>query len=189
MASRKANLTRSAAAVAAGAEIVNDVAGLTNPEMVDLCEETGVGVVIMHMQGTPRSMQNDPTYGDVVTDVAAFLSDRAAAAIDRGIEASRIVVDPGIGFGKTFGHNLSLLGRLDELAAERPVLVGTSRKGFLGTILEQAGRPSTPVDRDTATAATVALAVAAGAAVVRVHNAASAVDAARTADAIVRVHE
>jgi dihydropteroate synthase len=178
-----------AAAVAVGAEVVNDVTGLTDPDMADLCDETGVGVVIMHMQGNPRSMQSDPTYGDVVADVAAFLRDRTAAAIERGIEASRIVVDPGIGFGKTFDHNLALLGAIDELGGGQPVLVGTSRKSFLGTILEHAGRPSAPSDRDTATAATVALAVAAGAAVVRVHNAAGAVDAARTADAIVRVHE
>ena len=178
-----------AAAVAAGAEIVNDVTGLTDPDMVNLCEETGVGVVIMHMQGDPRSMQSDPTYDDVVGDVAAFLRDRTTAAIERGIEASRIVVDPGIGFGKTFDHNLSLLRGIDELGNGQPVLIGTSRKSFLGSILEQAGRPSEPADRDTATAATVALAVASGAAVVRVHNAASAVDAARTADAIVRVHE
>ena len=178
-----------AAAVAAGAEIVNDVSGLTDPAMAVLCEETGVGIVIMHMLENPRSMQSDPTYDDVVGDVAAFLRDRTAAAIERGIEASRIVVDPGIGFGKTFDHNLSLLRGIDKLGNGQPVLVGTSRKSFLGSILEKAGRPSEPADRDTATAATVALAVASGAAVVRVHNAASAVDAARTADAIVRVHE
>lgn len=178
-----------AAAVAAGAEIVNDVTGLASTEMVDLCEETGVGVVIMHMQGDPRSMQTDPTYDNVVADVAGFLRDRTAAAIESGIEASRIVVDPGIGFGKTFDHNLALLAGIRDLGNGQPVLIGASRKSFLGTILEQAGRPSEPPDRDTATAATVALAVAAGAAVVRVHNAAGAIDAARTADAILRVHE
>ena len=178
-----------AAAVAAGAEIVNDVTGLGSPEMVDLCEETGVGVVIMHMQGEPRTMQADPTYGDVVSDVAAFLRDRTAAAVERGVESSRIVVDPGIGFGKTFEHNLALMAGIGDLGNGQPVLIGASRKRFLGTILERAGRPSEPDDRDMATAATVALAVAGGAAVVRVHNVADAVDAARTADAIVRVHE
>ena len=177
------------AAVAAGAEIVNDVTGLANPEMVELCEETGVGVVIMHMQGDPRSMQIDPTYRDIVDDVAAFLRDRTAAAVTRGIESSRIVVDPGVGFGKTFEHNLALLAGIGDLGSGQPVLVGASRKSFLGTILERAGRPSEPADRDKATAAAVALAVVGGAAVVRVHNAAGAVDAARTADAIVRVHE
>ena len=178
-----------AAAIAAGAEIVNDVTGLADPAMVALCEETGVGIVIVHMQGDPRSMQTEPTYDNVVADVAGFLGDRTAMAIESGIEASRIVVDPGIGFGKTFEHNLALLGGIRGLGNGQPVLVGTSRKGFLGTILERAGRPSETADRDTATAATVALAVASGAAVVRVHNAAYAVDAARTADAIVRVHE
>jgi len=178
-----------AAAVAAGAEIVNDVTGLGSPEMVDLCEETGVGVVIMHMQGEPRTMQADPTYDDVVADVAAFLRDRTAAAVESGVEPSRIVVDPGIGFGKTFEHNLALLAGIGDLGNGQPVLIGASRKRFLGTILERAGRPSEPDDRDMATAATVALAVAGGAAVVRVHNVADAVDAARTADAIVRVHE
>ena len=178
-----------AAAVAAGAEIVNDVTGLGSPEMVDLCEETGVGVVIMHMQGEPRTMQADPTYDDVVSDVAAFLRDRTAAAVERGVESSRIVVDPGIGFGKTFEHNLALMAGIGDLGNGQPVLIGASRKRFLGTILERAGRPSEPDDRDMATAATVALAVAGGAAVVRVHNVADAVDAARTADAIVRVHE
>jgi len=178
-----------AAAVAAGAEIVNDVTGLGSPEMVDLCEETGVGVVIMHMQGEPRTMQADPTYDDVVSDVAAFLRDRTAAAVERGVESSRIVVDPGIGFGKTFEQNLALMAGIGDLGNGQPVLIGASRKRFLGTILERAGRPSEPDDRDMATAATVALAVAGGAAVVRVHNVADAVDAARTADAIVRVHE
>lgn len=178
-----------AAAVAAGAEIVNDVNGLSDPDMAVLCEETGVGVVIMHMQGDPRSMQANPTYDNVVADVARFLRDRTAAAIESGIDASRIVVDPGIGFGKTFDHNLALLAGTSGLGSGQPVLIGASRKSFLGTILERAGRPSEPADRDTATAATVALAVAAGAAVVRVHDAAGAVDAARTADAIVRNHE
>lgn len=134
-------------------------------------------------------MQANPTYDNVVADVARFLRDRTAAAIESGIDASRIVVDPGIGFGKTFDHNLALLAGTSGLGSGQPVLIGASRKSFLGTILERAGRPSEPADRDTATAATVALAVAAGAAVVRVHDAAGAVDAARTADAIVRNHE
>jgi dihydropteroate synthase len=134
-------------------------------------------------------MQANPTYKDVVSDVAEFLNDRTAAAVGSGIDASRIVVDPGIGFGKTFDHNLALLKGMSKIGRAQPILIGPSRKSFLGTILEKADRPSEPADRDTATAATVALAVAAGAAVVRVHNAAGAVDAARTADAIVRFHE
>jgi dihydropteroate synthase len=174
------------AAIDAGAEIVNEVSGLSDPAMIEMCSDTGVGVVIMHMLGDPRTMQIDPTYGDVVADVAGFLRRRTEAAVAAGVDLSRIVVDPGIGFGKTIRHNLSLLNGIDRIGEGRPVLVGTSRKAFLGTILDQAGRPSSPDDRDTATAATTALAIASGAAVLRVHDVGGAVDAARTADAIVR---
>jgi dihydropteroate synthase len=177
------------AAIDAGAEIVNDVTGLADPSMIELCAATDVGVVIMHMQGEPRTMQHHPVYDDVVADVAAFLRERTDRAVRGGVERSRIMVDPGIGFGKSFEHNLALLAGIDGLGNGRPVLVGTSRKRFLGTILERAGRPHAPDDRDSATAATVALAVAAGAGAVRVHNVAGAVDAARTADAIVRAHD
>ena len=173
-------------AIDAGAEIVNDVSGLSDPSMIEMCSDTGVGVVIMHMLGDPRTMQIDPTYGDVVADVAGFLRRRTEAAAAAGVDLSRIVVDPGIGFGKTIRHNLSLLNGIDRIGGGRPVLVGTSRKAFLGTILDQAGRPSSPDDRDTATAATTALAIAGGAAVLRAHDVGGAVDAARTADAIVR---
>ena len=177
------------AAVDAGAEIVNDVTGLSNPAMIEACADSRVGVVVMHMLGEPRTMQSDPTYDDVVGDVTGFLRDRTTRAVDGGVERSRIVVDPGIGFGKTFEHNLALLAGIGQLGGDRPVLIGASRKRFLGTILEHAGRPHGPDDRDTATAAAVALAVAGGAAVVRVHDVAGAVDAARTADAIVRVRD
>ncbi len=177
------------AAIDAGAEIVNDVTGLADPAMIELCAATDVGVVIMHMQGEPRTMQHHPVYDDVVADVAAFLSERTNRAVRGGVDRSRIVVDPGIGFGKAFEHNLALLASIDRLGNGRPVLVGTSRKRFLGTILERAGRPHTPDDRDIATAATVALAIAAGAGAVRVHNVGGAVDAARTADAIVRTQD
>lgn len=177
-----------AAALAGGAEIVNDVTGLTDPEMVAECARSGAGVVIMHMQGNPRTMQADPAYDDVVADVADFLQQRVRAVVESGVEPSHIVVDPGIGFGKTFEHNLALLSELDRIGRGRPLLVGTSRKAFLGTILERAARPATPEDRDAATGATVALAVAKGASVVRVHDVADAISAARTADAIVRFH-
>lgn len=177
------------AAIDAGAEIVNDVTGLTDPDMMSLCAATSVGVVVMHMQGTPLTMQADPTYGDVVVEVGAFLAGRVHAAIEHGIDPSRIVVDPGIGFGKTFEHNLALLSGIGRVGGDVPVLVGTSRKRFLGTILDRAGRPSGSEDRDAATLATVTLAIAGGASVVRVHDVARTVDAARTADAIVRVHE
>ncbi|GMQ85426.1 MAG: dihydropteroate synthase [Acidimicrobiia bacterium] len=175
-----------AAAIDAGAEIVNDITGLADPEMIPLCAATGVGVVIMHMQGTPETMQDDPGYDDVVIEVAGFLAERSQAAVDGGIDAAAIVVDPGIGFGKTATHNLQLLASLDEVALARPMLIGTSRKTFLGSILEKAGRPSRPTDRDVATAASLSLAISSGAAVVRVHDVEVALEASRTADAIVR---
>ena len=175
------------AAIAAGAQIINDVTGLRDPEMASLCANTGVGVVLMHMQGDPQTMQDDPTYDDVVADVAAFLADRVEAAMAAGVDRETICIDPGIGFGKTFEHNLALLGsvgRFTDLGC--PVLIGTSRKGFLGTILRSAGIDTQPRQRDAATAATVALAVAAGASVVRVHNVSHGLQAVRTADALVR---
>jgi dihydropteroate synthase len=176
------------AAVGAGAEIVNDITGLADPEMIPLCATTGVGVVIMHMQGTPDSMQDSPRYDDVVAEVAEFLAERSQVAIEGGIGPAAVVVDPGIGFGKTATHNLRLLASLDEVGLGRPMLVGTSRKAFLGSILDKAGRPSRPADRDVATAASVSLAISSGAAIVRVHDVGMALEASRTADAIVRAH-
>jgi len=175
------------AAIDAGAEIVNDVTGLSDPAMIEICSESGVGVVIMHMLGDPRTMQIEPSYDDVVTDIAGFLESRVGMVAEAGVDVSRIVVDPGIGFGKTMEHNLALLNGIERIGGQRPVLVGASRKAFLGTILDRAGRPSSPESRDIATAATTALAIANGAAIVRVHDVASAVDVGRTADAIVRV--
>ncbi|MDJ0925288.1 MAG: dihydropteroate synthase [Acidimicrobiia bacterium] len=176
-----------AAAVDAGAHIVNDVTALRNPEMARICAETGVGVVLMHMQGDPATMQDDPSYENVLTEVAEFLEERAAAALTHGIEPKGICIDPGIGFGKAFAHNLELLHNVDWLATSGyPVLVGASRKRFLGEILRSAGEETDPDERDPATAATVALAIAGGASVLRVHNVGHAFQAARTADAIVR---
>jgi dihydropteroate synthase len=175
------------AAIDAGAEIVNDVTGLSDPSMIELCSGSGVGVVIMHMLGDPRTMQVDPRYDDVIAAVGEFLRIRTEQAVAAGIDVSRIVVDPGIGFGKTFQHNLALLGGINLIGGERPVLIGTSRKGFLGVILDRAGRPSSAEDRDIATAATTAIAITGGASIVRVHDVAGAIDAGRTADAIVRV--
>ncbi|MDJ0959688.1 MAG: dihydropteroate synthase [Acidimicrobiia bacterium] len=175
------------AAVEAGAEIINDVTGLRNPDMVRVAAETGAGVVIMHMQGVPRTMQADPTYGDVVADVRRYLVDRAEMATDAGVARDRICIDPGIGFGKTFDHNLQLLHDLKALTATPyPVLVGTSRKRFLGAVLDAGAGERKPAQRDGATAATSALAAAAGVSVVRVHNVAASVESTRIADAIVR---
>jgi dihydropteroate synthase len=175
------------AALEAGAHVVNDVTAFGHPDMARVCAERGAGAVLMHMQGSPGTMQDDPTYGDVVGEVGDYLMRRATAAVAAGIPPENICLDPGIGFGKTFDHNLELLARLGELAGRGfPVLVGASRKRFLGTILEAAGIRTEAMERDPATAATVALAVAAGAAAVRVHDVKSAVQSARIADAIVR---
>ena len=176
-----------AACLDAGAQVVNDVTSLGDPAMAEVCADRGAGIVLMHMQGTPETMQIDPRYDDVVTEVERFLLDRAAAAVAAGIDRSRICLDPGIGFGKRFVDNLDLVAGLPRLVAHGfPVMVGASRKGFLGEIAADAGHPSEASGRDPATHATTALAVASGAALVRVHDVAGAVQAARTADAIVR---
>lgn len=175
------------AAVAVGATIVNDVTALGDPEMAGLCAQTGVGVVLMHMQGNPGTMQQNPRYTDVVAEVGEFLAARVELAVAAGIERSKLCVDPGIGFGKTHEHNLELLSGIDIIAEPGlPVLLGMSRKGFLGQILRNAGRETEAMERDAATAATVALAIAGGASVLRVHNVGHSLQAARTADAMVR---
>jgi dihydropteroate synthase len=175
------------AALEAGAEVVNDVTGLSDPVMATLCADAGAGVVLMHMQGTPATMQNAPSYRDVAVEVVDWLIARAESAMAAGIDRDRVCLDPGIGFGKTFDHNLELLDGLPALVATGyPILVGTSRKSFLGTILSEAGVETEARQRDPATAATTALAVAAGVAAVRVHDVASTLQSARVADAIVR---
>lgn len=155
-----------AAALDAGATFVNDVSALRDPDMLPLVADRGCDVCLVHMRGEPRTMQEDPRYADVVDEVRAFLAERAQAALDAGVGAERIVVDPGIGFGKTVDHNLELLDRLDELVALGfPVLVGTSRKSFLGRI---AG--SDAGERLPGTIATNVLALARGASIFRVHD-------------------
>lgn len=176
-----------AAAVGAGAVIVNDVGGLRNPAMTELVAGLGVGVVIMHMRGEPRTMQSDTIYDDVVEEVATYLEDRAQSAIGAGIDRGRICLDPGIGFGKSHLQNLELLDNVSRYVDSGfPVLIGASRKAFLGSILNAAGYATEPAERDFATAATVSAAVLGGAAVVRVHDVAGALQVARTTDAIVR---
>ncbi len=175
------------AAVGSGAEIINDITGLRGAEMRRIAAECAAGVVLVHLRGTPQNMQDDPRYDDVVSDVLGEVEEGVARAIGDGVERDRICIDPGIGFGKTFDHNLELLGSLDRfVATAMPVLVGASRKGFLGWILDQAGHPAPAAGRDAATAATTAFAIAAGATVVRVHDVASTLQVARVADAIVR---
>jgi dihydropteroate synthase len=125
-----------AAAVAAGAEIINDITGLTNAAMIDLARQTSSGVCVMHMQGTPQTMQDQPLYGDVVEDIHRYLAVRLSSLITAGIDPARICLDPGVGFGKTHQHNLTLASRSDRFHdLGRPVLVGHSRKGFIGKVL------------------------------------------------------
>ena len=166
-----------------GADLVNDVtAGRFDEEMLPLCARNRTPVILMHMQGTPVTMQRDPRYLDVVCEVGEFLTQRAEAAIAAGVARDAIVLDPGIGFGKTPEHNCKLLARLDLLVAlGYPILVGVSRKGFIGGLL--GGRPTE--ERLFGTAAAVALAVAGGARLVRVHDVAAACDVVRVAEAIV----
>jgi dihydropteroate synthase len=179
-----------AVALDAGASVVNDVsAGTVDPELLGVTADREVGIVLMHMQGEPRTMQDAPVYGDVVAEVGDFLVERIAAARDAGIAADAICVDPGIGFGKTVDHNLALLAGLRQLVdrVDVPVLVGTSRKRFLGAILRDVagedGEPP-PERRDDATLATVVLALDRGARIVRVHEPRPAARAVALLDAI-----
>jgi dihydropteroate synthase len=169
-----------AAAIDAGAAYVNDVTAFRHdPDLAGLVADRGVDCCLMHMLGEPRTMQRDPSYDDVVSDVKAFLEERMAAAVAAGVREERIQLDPGIGFGKTVFHNLELLRRLDELAAlGRPLVVGTSRKTFLGRLT---GRDVT--ERVHGTTATCVLALERGARVFRVHDVAAVADALAVAAA------
>jgi dihydropteroate synthase len=168
-----------------GAELVNDVTALRgDPAMVEVVADADAYVCLMHMQGSPRTMQVAPSYDDVVGDVLAFLEERVAFAVEHGVREDRICVDPGIGFGKTPDQNLELLRRLDELKAlGRPVLVGVSRKSTLGKVLGDAGATRAGV------AASVAAAVAAfdrGATMIRAHDVGETVEALAVAVAVER---
>lgn len=169
------------AALDAGARIVNDVTALrTDPEIAGLCADRAARLVLMHMQGTPRTMQHSPTYDDVLDDVRAFLEGQMALAVGEGLPERRIWLDPGIGFGKTVDHNLELLRRLGELRKlGRPIVIGTSRKTFIGKIT---GRD---VDqRLGGTIASSVLALVEGAEIFRVHDVAEARQALGVAEAI-----
>ncbi len=170
-----------AAALDGGAEIVNDVTALRgDPEMADLCAERGATVVLMHMLGSPRTMQENPVYDDVVAEVKAFLADRVGAATAAGVAEGRIWLDPGIGFGKTAAHNLELLRRLSELRElDRPLVIGTSRKSFIGRV-----DGSDASERLGGTIASSVLAAAEGAEVLRVHDVAEIRQALTVAGAI-----
>jgi dihydropteroate synthase len=169
-----------ARALNAGASILNDISALRFDEaLAPLAAERGVPVILMHMQGEPRGMQENPQYEDVVGDISRFLRERAAAAIEAGISREKLLVDPGIGFGKTVEHNLEILRRIEEFhSLSYPLVLGTSRKRFIGSVLDR------PVDRRLlGTAATVAFAVARGVDVVRVHDVEEMVEVVRMADA------
>ncbi len=165
------------AAVAAGATLINDVSA----QLWSVAAELGVGWVAMHMQGEPATMQADPTYSDVVSEVCAYLSERVAQAERAGVE--EIWIDPGFGFGKTLAHNLTLLAHLDQVVAlGRPVLVGTSRKATLGQLLAESdgvGEPVDPEDRLAGSIATEVWAMHLGASMIRAHDVSAAVQAAK----------
>jgi len=171
-------------ALEAGATLVNDVSALRfDPELAGVCADAGCDVCLMHMLGEPRTMQDDPRYDDVVSDVKAFLSERLAFAVGEGIAEDRVLLDPGIGFGKTLEHNLELLRRLDELVAlGRPLVIGTSRKSFLGRLT---GR-EVAAERVAGTVATNVLALERGAEVFRVHDVAPTFEALAVATATLR---
>ena len=153
-------------AVEAGAGIINDVTGMGNPEMVQIAKDTGAAVCAMHMLGTPQTMQDDPTYDDVTSEILDYLHDTKVALIESGIEEQRICLDPGIGFGKTHEHNLQLINECDQfLQLHRPILIGHSRKGFLGKVIGDKG-----ADRDIATAAVSLRLAQQGMHILRVHN-------------------
>ena len=169
-------------ALGAGARIINDIsAGRADEGMLELAAEEGCPVVLMHMQGSPADMQAGPSYRDVVGEIGAFLGEVIERAVGKGVRRERIIIDPGIGFGKTIEHNLEILRKLDEFGRlGRPILVGTSRKSFIGRILGE----EEPGGRIWGTAATVALAVAAGASILRVHDVAQMKQVAKMAYAI-----
>jgi len=184
--------TRSAAvaerALDAGADIINDVSALGDSRMADVVSRANAGLVLMHMKGTPSTMQVSPFYRDVVAEVRDYLGRAIARAESSGVSSDSILVDPGIGFGKTLEHNLVLLRNLPALAQlSKPILVGTSRKSFLGRILSEKEARRAGMDdeeRLLATAASVACAVLLGASVVRVHDVREMRQVAAVADAI-----
>jgi dihydropteroate synthase len=172
------------AALDAGASIINDISGmLFDPDMKRLAAERGCPVVIMHIKGAPRDMQKDPTYEDLMGEIADYLRKRIGEAIEAGVDERVIIIDPGIGFGKTIEHNLTILRRLSEFKSlGHPILVGTSRKSTIGQAL--GGLP--PEERIEGTAATVALTISSGANIVRVHDVKEMARVAKMTDAIVR---
>jgi dihydropteroate synthase len=172
------------AALTAGARMINDISGFRDePDMIELAREAGVDVVVMHMLGTPRTMQTEIRYNSFPDDIYEFFQERIAALEVAGIAPEKIVIDPGVGFGKTFDQNLILINRLDFFKTlGKRILLGPSRKAFLGKILSE----PVAAARDTGTAGAVAIAASRGASIVRVHDVPSAVQVCKVVDAIKR---
>ena len=170
-------------ALRVGASMINDISALRfDPDMASIAAEAGVPVILMHMKGMPENMQKNPTYGDLIPEIFDFLEDAIERSVSAGIKRDLIIVDPGIGFGKTFDHNLKIIKELSRFEAlERPVLLGTSNKAFIGHILGKE-----VYERDTGTMATIAYGVINGAHIVRVHNVRKAVETVRMIEAIRR---
>ncbi len=178
---RKAEVAR--VALEAGAAIVNDISAGPDPAMFELARDSGAGLVLMHMQGEPKTMQADPQYDDVVREVRSFLADRIGAAVAAGVARGQLCADPGIGFGKNIEHNLALLHDIGSFHDLRvPILVGTSRKRFIGELTGV----DDPQERVEGTAATVAWCAAQGVEIVRVHDVREMVKVVRVVDAIGR---
>jgi dihydropteroate synthase len=173
-------------AVQAGAELINDVSGLKNDARIaEIAAKYDVPLILMHMRGEPGTMQRGPFARDVVKDVMQGLRESAAKARKAGVAKSQIILDPGIGFGKSHSQNYELLQKLSQLAAlGYPLLVGSSRKGFLGATLARDGKPAGPEERIWGTAATVTASILGGAHIVRVHDVAEMVQVARVADCV-----
>jgi dihydropteroate synthase len=174
------------AAISAGAQIINDISGLrSDSRIADVAHRRGVPLILMHMRGEPQTMQEKPFARDVLKDVTQGLRASISIARKAGIAKSQIIIDPGIGFGKSFEQNYELLRRLPELAKlGYPLLVGTSRKGFLGATLARDGKSAPPEERLWASAATVTASILGGAHIVRVHDVAEMAQVARVADCL-----
>lgn len=169
-------------ALDSGASMINDISGLRDDKMIELAVEKNVPAIIMHMQGMPGDMQLNPQYNDVVAEIANWLEDQAEKVIAAGLSADKVLIDPGIGFGKNLGHNLEIMRRLSEFKSlGYPIVLGTSRKSFIGTVLDLM-----PDERVEGTLATVVYGVTQGANIVRVHDVKEAARACKMTDAIMK---
>ncbi|MBN2059729.1 MAG: dihydropteroate synthase [Deltaproteobacteria bacterium] len=170
-------------AIEAGASMINDISALSfDPEMVSVAAEAEVPIVLMHIKGTPRNMQVDPVYHDLIPDITKFLINAVDRGVKGGIREDMIIIDPGIGFGKTFDHNLEIIKNLDRFSVlDKPILFGSSRKTFIGHILG-----NQPHERDIGTMATLSVALLNGAHIVRVHDVRMAIDTVKVIDAIIK---